>query len=109
VLPYAISRLQGAGYRLVTVAECLGLPPYQSVGSPQTPDVSILHQKCLSSHLNTNNFLLAELDVLNANPCSALVSWFSLFFWSLSGFSGLLTTILVDNFYLLISNSDDSQ
>ncbi|KEP47598.1 carbohydrate esterase family 4 protein [Rhizoctonia solani 123E] len=40
VLPYAIQKLQAAGYRLVTVAECLGEQPYQSVGSPQTPDVS---------------------------------------------------------------------
>jgi len=40
VLPYAISRLKGAGYRLVTLAECLGLPAYQSVSSPQTPDPS---------------------------------------------------------------------
>jgi hypothetical protein len=39
VLPYAIQRLQGAGYRLVTVAECLGMPAYQSVGNPGTPDV----------------------------------------------------------------------
>ncbi|ELU36172.1 hypothetical protein AG1IA_09798 [Rhizoctonia solani AG-1 IA] len=44
VLPYAIQKLQAAGYRygwhyrLVTVAECLGEQPYQSVGSPQTPD-----------------------------------------------------------------------
>ncbi|KAF8756196.1 Polysaccharide deacetylase [Rhizoctonia solani] len=40
VLPYAIQKLQAAGYRLVTVAECLGEQPYQSVGSPQTPDAS---------------------------------------------------------------------
>ncbi|KAK0205058.1 carbohydrate esterase family 4 protein [Desarmillaria ectypa] len=40
VLPYAIDRLQAAGYRLVTLAECLGEAPYQSVGSPGTPDVS---------------------------------------------------------------------
>ncbi|QRW06017.1 GMC oxidoreductase [Ceratobasidium sp. AG-Ba] len=38
VVPYAISKLQAAGYQLVTLAECLGMPPYQSVGSPQTPD-----------------------------------------------------------------------
>ena len=43
VLPYAISKLQGAGYRLVTVAECLGLPAYQSVGGPQPPDVSTFY------------------------------------------------------------------
>ncbi|KAG9081234.1 Carbohydrate esterase 4 protein, partial [Ceratobasidium sp. 392] len=34
VLPYAIEKLQAAGYQLVTVAECLGKQPYQSVGSP---------------------------------------------------------------------------
>jgi hypothetical protein len=42
VLPYVISRLQGAGYRLVTVAECLGVSsPYQRAGPAGTPDVSI--------------------------------------------------------------------
>lgn len=39
VLPYAISVLQKAGYRLVTVAECLGgLDPYRKVSEPQKPD-----------------------------------------------------------------------
>ncbi|KAJ2913639.1 hypothetical protein MD484_g6782, partial [Candolleomyces efflorescens] len=42
VLPYAIQRLKQAGYQLVTVAECLGRQPYQSVGAPQTPDVIYL-------------------------------------------------------------------
>jgi len=40
VLPYAIQRLKSAGYNLVTVAECLGMPAYQSVGAPGTPDGS---------------------------------------------------------------------
>ncbi|KAH7334436.1 carbohydrate esterase family 4 protein [Rhizoctonia solani] len=40
VIPYVIPKLQAAGYKLVTVAECLGLQPYQSVGSPQTPSSS---------------------------------------------------------------------
>ncbi|KAG8690969.1 Carbohydrate esterase 4 protein [Ceratobasidium sp. 423] len=40
VVPYAIQKLQAAGYELVTVAECLDLQPYQSVGSPETPDAS---------------------------------------------------------------------
>ncbi|KAG6845260.1 hypothetical protein H0H87_011995 [Tephrocybe sp. NHM501043] len=37
VLPYAIKKLQAAGYRLVSLAECLDMPAYQSVGivSPQ--------------------------------------------------------------------------
>ncbi|KIJ95544.1 carbohydrate esterase family 4 protein [Laccaria amethystina LaAM-08-1] len=43
VVPYAVHKLQSAGYRLVTVAECIGLPPYQRVSdakaqpSPSTP------------------------------------------------------------------------
>jgi len=35
VVPHAISVLRAAGYQLVTVAECLGLQPYQSVTTPQ--------------------------------------------------------------------------
>jgi len=42
VLPYAIQKLQAAGYQLVTLAECLGMPAYQSVVAPGTPDVSPL-------------------------------------------------------------------
>ncbi|KAG5726443.1 Chitin deacetylase, partial [Termitomyces sp. T112] len=38
VLPYAIQQLQDAGYRLVSLAECVGLPAYQSVGPRGTPD-----------------------------------------------------------------------
>jgi len=36
VVPHAIKALQGAGYKLVTVADCLGLKPYQKVGTPVT-------------------------------------------------------------------------
>ncbi|KAF4614915.1 hypothetical protein D9613_003346 [Agrocybe pediades] len=38
VLPYAIQRLKSAGYRLVTLAECVGKPPYQSVVAPKARD-----------------------------------------------------------------------
>ncbi|CAE7229117.1 unnamed protein product [Rhizoctonia solani] len=34
LLPSIISRLQGAGYNLVTVAECVGMDPYLSQGQP---------------------------------------------------------------------------
>jgi len=40
VIPYIVPRLKAAGYRLVTVAECLGRAPYQSVQAPQTPNAS---------------------------------------------------------------------
>ncbi|KIY65582.1 carbohydrate esterase family 4 protein [Cylindrobasidium torrendii FP15055 ss-10] len=40
VLPHALQVLSGAGYQLVTVAECLGQQPYQWVSAPQTPDDS---------------------------------------------------------------------
>jgi len=40
VLPYAIKVLQGAGYKLVTVAECLGENPYLRVEAPSARDSS---------------------------------------------------------------------
>jgi peptidoglycan/xylan/chitin deacetylase (PgdA/CDA1 family) len=40
VLPYAIGKLQSAGYKLVTLAECLGEDAYQSIGTPGTKDSS---------------------------------------------------------------------
>jgi len=40
VLPYAIDKLQKAGYRLVTLGTCMGLSRYQSVGPPGVPDAS---------------------------------------------------------------------
>jgi len=41
VLPYAIQKLQAAGYRLVSLSECTGgLPPYQSVQAPGVRDSS---------------------------------------------------------------------
>ncbi|QRV93299.1 chitin deacetylase [Ceratobasidium sp. AG-Ba] len=43
VVPYAINKLTAAGYKLVTLAECLGdKPAYQSVGKPSLRDVSSL-------------------------------------------------------------------
>jgi peptidoglycan/xylan/chitin deacetylase (PgdA/CDA1 family) len=38
VVPYAIQRLKQAGYQLVTVSQCLGLPAYQNVGAPGVRD-----------------------------------------------------------------------
>ncbi|KAG6917732.1 hypothetical protein DXG01_001383 [Tephrocybe rancida] len=35
VLPHAIAKLQAAGYKLVTLAECLNLPAYKFVGQPE--------------------------------------------------------------------------
>ncbi|KIK02588.1 carbohydrate esterase family 4 protein [Laccaria amethystina LaAM-08-1] len=39
-LPYAIKKLLGAGYKLVTLSECLGMPAYQSTGPPTVKDAS---------------------------------------------------------------------
>ncbi|SJL14051.1 related to deacetylase [Armillaria ostoyae] len=41
VLPHALDDLLGAGYNLVTVAECLGLSPYLSVAAPSAQDVRV--------------------------------------------------------------------
>jgi len=35
LVPFAIKLLQSHGYQLVTMAECLGLEPYQAIGVPQ--------------------------------------------------------------------------
>ncbi|GLB44945.1 putative carbohydrate esterase family 4 protein [Lyophyllum shimeji] len=40
VVPRAIAALQKAGYKLVSVAECLGMEPYQRVGAPGVRDAS---------------------------------------------------------------------
>jgi len=40
VLPYYISKLKAKGYKMVTLAECLGKEPYQWKKAPQTPDSS---------------------------------------------------------------------
>jgi peptidoglycan/xylan/chitin deacetylase (PgdA/CDA1 family) len=40
VVPHAIKTLQKAGYKLVTLAECLGQQPYLSVGAPSTRDAT---------------------------------------------------------------------
>ncbi|TFK96220.1 hypothetical protein BDV98DRAFT_516150, partial [Pterulicium gracile] len=39
LVPYAIEKLQGAGYKLVTVAECMGEGPYQLIQAPGKKDV----------------------------------------------------------------------
>jgi len=36
VLPHAIKALKAKGYKLVTLAECLGVKPYKSVKAPQS-------------------------------------------------------------------------
>ncbi|CAE6445168.1 unnamed protein product [Rhizoctonia solani] len=40
VIPYAIQQIKAKGYKMVTVAECLGESPYQSTGSPASRDSS---------------------------------------------------------------------
>ena len=57
VLPRSIQLLQSKGYKLVTVAECLGMEPYQSVGQPGMPDVS-------SFYLERYELILDEYSLL---------------------------------------------
>ena len=40
-LPYALSVLKKAGYKMVSVADCLGQQPYKSVGPPGNITVSL--------------------------------------------------------------------
>ena len=46
VIPKAVADLQGAGYKLSTVASCLALSPYKSIGTASKRDatwVSLFH------------------------------------------------------------------
>jgi hypothetical protein len=47
VLPHAISVLKSKGYRLVTLADCLGVQAYQSVQSPITVSHSTFQSSCV--------------------------------------------------------------
>ncbi|KAG8713451.1 Carbohydrate esterase 4 protein [Ceratobasidium sp. 423] len=38
VIPYAIAQFKAKGYKMVTVAQCLGQSPYKSTGSPSPRD-----------------------------------------------------------------------
>lgn len=40
VMPAVIPMLRQKGWKLVTMADCLGVSPYQSVGSPGKRDAS---------------------------------------------------------------------
>ncbi|KAJ7678443.1 hypothetical protein B0H14DRAFT_2423324 [Mycena olivaceomarginata] len=40
LVPYAINLFKSKGYNLVTIAQCLGVDPYQAIGVPQTRDSS---------------------------------------------------------------------
>ncbi|KAB5589662.1 putative effector protein/Carbohydrate esterase family 4 protein [Ceratobasidium theobromae] len=40
VIPYAIQQIKAKGYRMVTVAECVGASPYKSRGNPSRRDSS---------------------------------------------------------------------
>jgi hypothetical protein len=66
VLPHAISVLQASGYRLVTLAECLDMPAYQSVGPPES--VRLYPELVTLSSLVY--LLTGLLDVLNPSPPS---------------------------------------
>ncbi|PBK82522.1 hypothetical protein ARMGADRAFT_1090222 [Armillaria gallica] len=57
VLPHALDDLLGAGYNLVTVAECLSLPPYLSVAARSAQDVRLTPR---SFWLIADEFFLLE-------------------------------------------------
>ena len=48
VIPYAIKLLKAKGYKLVTLAECLSMDPYQSVSTPKA--VNFARLRCRLSY-----------------------------------------------------------
>jgi len=86
LVPYAINKLQAAGYKLVSVAECLGRDRYWSVGNPAIRDVRflflsfrILLMCCVSQFIGP----AGDLDML-------IAGFFSLFL--LCDMNGLMTS-----------------
>jgi peptidoglycan/xylan/chitin deacetylase (PgdA/CDA1 family) len=66
VLPHAIKALKKAGYKLVTVAECVGLQPYQSVTSPKKVSLqSCSVARCLKSLPGHLDLLIVAANVNN--------------------------------------------
>jgi hypothetical protein len=66
VIPYALQQLHAKGYRFVSVAQCLGVAPYQSVQAPQTPTVS--HWNGTFPLITSNDWLwLAWLEMLKSS------------------------------------------
>ncbi|KAJ7908699.1 hypothetical protein B0H13DRAFT_1617304, partial [Mycena leptocephala] len=51
LVPYAINLFQSKGYNLVTMAQCLGVDPYQAIGIAQQQSVSLPPPTALSSYL----------------------------------------------------------
>lgn len=64
VLPFAIQKLKAKGYTFKTVAECLGMPAYASVGTPGTKDVSSSSLSIYQSLGLLTSSLSELLDVL---------------------------------------------
>ncbi|KAJ7080229.1 carbohydrate esterase family 4 protein [Mycena epipterygia] len=44
LVPYALNLFKSKGYNLVTMAQCLGVDPYQAIGVPQTQSVRLPHR-----------------------------------------------------------------
>ena len=84
VLPYAIKKLKAAGYRLVSLSECTGLPAYQSVQAPSVRDVSyqmIFFINFIFLKKRSLFVLLVDLEVLDiymelSNFFSFHIHWF---------------------------------
>lgn len=64
VLPFAIQKLKAKGYTFKTVAECLGMPAYASVGTPGTKDVGSSSLSIYQSLGLLTSSLSELLDVL---------------------------------------------
>ncbi|KAJ7447134.1 hypothetical protein B0H11DRAFT_1745275, partial [Mycena galericulata] len=76
VLPYAIEVLQRAGYKLVTLATCLGLPAYHSVGKPGTPDICSYPQSHLCISLTLSARLLGPAERVLRPPYTPFIACF---------------------------------
>ncbi|KAJ7128429.1 carbohydrate esterase family 4 protein [Mycena epipterygia] len=60
LVPYALNVFKSKGYNLVTMAQCLGVDPYQAIGNPQQQSVGLPHR---AQPFHLPNFYIVLLDV----------------------------------------------
>ena len=94
VLPSAVQQLKAAGYNLVTLAQCLGVPAYQSVGAPQQRTVCTLTHSDPSSVTESESFfrMIGTANYMN-DYCSLLLGCI----WSIA-----LWCCILHSFYIAL-------
>lgn len=75
VMPVVVPKLLKAGYKLVTVAECLGLAPYQVVGKPSARDATWTCAGAFCSRFCFRRWAGADMVACRSSWAWGALSW----------------------------------